>query len=446
MRRHLTNAIYGMVDYAGYPLGMLLVAPIVLHTLGASEYGIWMISTSVISAGGIIASGFCDANIQRVAHLRGIGETDSMVHAVRSMLGINLILGFTLAVIAWAGAPFAARHIAVSNPAQLRESLICLRIASVLIFVRAIESVGVSTQRAFEEYRGTVQISTGVRLLTLGCAALLVLSGLRIVSILMGTFVFLVLGTYLQFRGLRRFLGIVPLWPVFQPEETRVLLGFGLFSWLQAVGGVIFGQLDRVFLGISFGALVVAPYSLCVQFAQPIFGLTASGLQFLFPYLSGRASTISSGDLGKILLKAFACNLALVAGGAGLLLLFGDHLIEVWAGAAVARSAARILPLIVLGAFLLGLSVSGTYVMLALGLFRTVTVINLSCRAAMLFLMMYLLRREGLHGLALARVFYGALALLLYLPLFRRLRMGRTKVRQISRLAISRNLRGESQP
>ena len=75
MRKHLTNAAIGVLDYVSYPVGMLLVAPIVLHRLGASEYGLWMISTAVISAGGIIASGFCDANIQRVAHLRGTGNS-----------------------------------------------------------------------------------------------------------------------------------------------------------------------------------------------------------------------------------------------------------------------------------------------------------------------------------------------------------------------------------
>ena len=57
MRRHLSNAAYGVLDYISYPLGMLLVAPIVLHRLGAAEYGLWMIATAVISAGSIIASG-----------------------------------------------------------------------------------------------------------------------------------------------------------------------------------------------------------------------------------------------------------------------------------------------------------------------------------------------------------------------------------------------------
>jgi O-antigen/teichoic acid export membrane protein len=421
MKKHLANAAYGILDYASYPFGMLLFAPMILHKLGASEYGIWMIATAVVSAGGIIASGFCDANIQRVARLRGAGETDSMVHAVRSMLGINLVLGLTLALFVWIAAPYAARHIAVSKLTPVRECLICIRIASALILVRAVEGVSVSTQRAFEQYSGTVQISTAVRLLTLASAALLVLSGHRAVSIMTVTAIALTVGTCIQFLQLRKFLGDASLWPAFQPKETRILLGFGVFVWLQALGGVVFGQFDRILLGVSLGAAAVAPYALCVQFAQPIFGLTAAGLNFIFPYLSGRANTISSDSLKRTVLKVFLCNFLMVGCGAGVLLLIGGRLIRIWAGPIVAHSAAGILPPIVIGSALMGLSVTGIYAMQALGSFRTVACISLGGRTAMLLLMIYLLRHVGVQGLATVRVCYGAFALLVYLPLLRRL-------------------------
>lgn len=215
MRRHLTNAVYGVLDYASFPFGMLIAAPVILHKLGAAEYGLWMIATAFVSAGGIIASGFCDANIQRVARLRSSGGIVSAVETVRSMLGINLVLGFTVALGVWIAAPFAAHRIAVSRLTPPSECLMCLRIASGLILVRAIESVAVSTHRAFEQYRGTVQISTVVRLLTLASAALLALLGRRTASILLATSACMVVGTYLQFRGLRSLLGAVSLWPTF---------------------------------------------------------------------------------------------------------------------------------------------------------------------------------------------------------------------------------------
>ena len=436
MKTHLSNAVYGVLDYASYPLGMLLVAPIVLHKLGAAEYGLWMIATAMVSAGGIIASGFCDANIQRVARLRGQGDIESVVNAVRSIMGINLVLGFTLAAGVWIAAPLVARHVAVSRLTPVGECLVCIRIASLLLLTRAIESVGVSTHRAFERYRGTVQISTAIRLLTLASAAVLALSGRRTVSLLAASAVLMVVGTYMQFRELGTFLGPGTLWPTFHREETRELLSRGVFVWLQTLGAVVFGQFDRILLGVFLGTLALAPYALCVQFAQPIFGLTASGLHFLFPYLSGRAGVMSSSALKRTVLKAFLCNLLLVVCGAGALLLFGERLIWIWAGPAVAHEAAGILPPIVLGSALMGLSVTGTYAMQALNLFRTVALISLSGRAAMLLLMVYLLHQNGLQGLATARACYGATALLVYLPLLVRPGMGKRQAPPLSPMAV----------
>jgi O-antigen/teichoic acid export membrane protein len=183
-----------------------------------------------------------------------------------------------------------------------------------------------------------------------------------------------------------------------------------------------------------------------VQFAHPIYGLTASGLNFLFPYLSGRASTISSEKLKQTVLKAVACNLILVACGAGILLLVGDRLIRIWAGAAVAQSAAHILPPIVLGSALMGLSVTGTYAMQALGQFRTVACISLAGRAAMLLLMIDLLRHQGLQGLALSRLFYGSVSLLVYLPLLHQLIAGNKERQRVSTLAISFEVQEGSKP
>jgi O-antigen/teichoic acid export membrane protein len=178
--------------------------------------------------------------------------------------------------------------------------------------------------------------------------------------------------------------------------------------------------------------LAVAPYALCVQFAHPLFGLSASALNFLFPYLSGRAGTLSSAELKRMLLKAFACNLLLVACGAGLLLLIGPTLIRVWAGPPIAQSAISILTPIVLGSALMGLGVTGTYAMQALGLFRTVAFISLGSRAAMMLLMIELLRHMGLPGLAWSRLCYGSVALLVYLPL-----LGKLNTRQRARNSAS---------
>ena len=417
----LANAVYGVLDYVAYPIGMLLLAPLVLRNLGAQQYGIWTVATAAVSAGSIIASGFGDANIQHVATQRSTGDPSAVVRTVRSTMGIHLVLGAVMALLGWTLAPYAAAHVAPSIPLR-RVCLWSLRIASLSMLVRTVESVCISTQRAFERYGAAVRVSIVARLLTLAAAAALTYTGADVVSIMVATATLLVLGVLIQLGQLKRLLGRDALIPAFDRSATQALLAFGIFSWIQAVSGVIFSQSDRLITGVSLGATAVASYALCVQMAQPIYGLAASGLHFLFPYLSGRRITASVAVFRKTVLLAFSANLLLVSAGLVILLLFGNRVLYAWGGAAIAQSAKPVLPVIAWGSALLGLNVTGYYAMLALGRVKTVTWLNLTGGAIMMLLMVWLLPHSGVRGIAIARLFYGPVTLLLYLPLAMRLR------------------------
>lgn len=421
MTRNLNNAIWGTLDYISYPAVMLLIAPLVLHRIGAAEYGLWMVSTSMISAGGIISSGFCDAGIQQVASLRSRGATSNIQRTINTLFAINFILGAVLAMLLWLVAPYAAHRLLLGHGLTLAECIASLHVAAAAVLVRALEAVPVCAQRAFEEYRGTVQISVVTRLLTLGAAALLALTGGRTQSILLATTAVLAVGTLFQLHSASHFFALSTFTPSFHMPEFRALVSSGIFVWLQTFSSVLFRQLDRIVLGLFLGAAAVVPYSFSVQLSEPLFSLTASSLSFFFPYLSGRAGDLSSQALTRTIRKGFLCNLLLVGFGAALLLLIGRPLLRLWAGAAVERSAHTILPLIVIGSALSGLGVIATYAGQALGMFRAVALISIASRAAMLLLMLVLLNRDGLYGLAISRVCYGTVALLLYLPLFGKL-------------------------
>lgn len=428
MKTHVSNAAYGILDYAAYPIGMLLVAPVVLRHLGPVEYGIWTAATAAVSVGGIIASGFGDANIQNVARLRAPEKREAREQMVRTSMGIHIVLGVVAMIAGWMLSPVLARHIVTSNTAQRTTCLHALRLASILMLIRAIESVCISTQRAFERYGAAVRISLAVRWMTLLAAAGLAFFEQNTSAIMLATTLLFILGTWLQLARLRKLIAATSLWPTFDAKAARLLFAFGIFSWLQAVSGVIFGQADRLLLGVSMGAVALTSYALCVQLAQPVYGLAASGLHFLFPYLSGRLPAIAPSALRRALLTAFASNLIYIVTAVALLLLFGGRLLQVWAGPAIAQSATPLLPTIVCGSALLGLNVTGTYALLALGQSRTVAWVGIMSGAAMLVAIRWLLPHYGAEGLGIARLIYGASSLLIYLPLLRCLRAKRNQV------------------
>ncbi|MGA3068724.1 MAG: polysaccharide biosynthesis C-terminal domain-containing protein [Terracidiphilus sp.] len=432
MRTHLSNAAYGMLDYGAYPLGMLAVAPVVLRNLGIAQYGVWMVATAAVSTGGILASGFGDANIQHVASRRGAGDRGALLRAVRSMMGINLVLGVVFAAIGWMLSPLAAAHVTAADAGLRQSCLWSLRIASVLMAVRAVESVCVSTQRAFERYGAAVRISILARLLALAAAAGLTFVSHNVSAMMAATGLLMVAGLWIQLVYLKQLLAAESLMPAFDRDAMRVLLGFGIFSWLQAVSGVVFGQVDRLMLGVSLGAAAVAPYALCAQMAQPVFGFAASGLHFLFPYLSHRNASSSAASLKSPVLIAFSCNAIFVAVTTASLLLFGSRILHAWAGAAIARGAAPVLAIIVWSSALMGLNVTPTYALLALGRVRVVTWVNLAGGAVMLLLMLFLTPRLGIRGIAIARFVYGLITLAMYYPLARTLFNVRNVPRQAS--------------
>jgi O-antigen/teichoic acid export membrane protein len=304
-----------------------------------------------------------------------------------------------------------------SNSGLQQDCLWSLRIASLLLWLRTMESVCISTQRAFERYGAAVRVSILARLLSLAAAAALTYLFHSVASIVAAAALCSLLGTGRQFSDLRHLLHAESLAPAWDSNAMKALFAFGVFSWLQAISGIVFSQADRLFLGVSLGAIAVASYALCAQLAQPIYGFTASGLHFLFPHLAERSASRTTSDIRKTVLIALACNLLFVAAATATLMHFGQRILLTCAGADIARSSAAIFPVIIWSSTLLAFNVTGSYSLLAFGRVRVVTWFNLAAGATMLLLMTWLLPRFGAYGLALARLSYGSITLLLYLPL-----------------------------
>jgi O-antigen/teichoic acid export membrane protein len=195
------------------------------------------------------------------------------------------------------------------------------------------------------------------------------------------------------------------------------LLSFGVFAWIQSVSGLVFGQLDRLVAGVVFGAAAVTAYSLCVQLSQPIYGVVAAGLHFLFPRISVQhALEDRTGVRWTVLLGACA-NLVVAVLGTSVVLAFGPAILRRWGGLGLASQCAALLPVIAWSTAFTALGVTGGYSMLALGRARTLTLFTLAGGVLMCTSMWALATRFGLQGMAWSRMIYGPVTCLVYFPL-----------------------------
>ena len=434
MKKQISNAVYGLLDYLAYPLGMLAIVPVALRSLGNDRFGIWMIAVSAISTGAIVASGFGDANIRIVAMHRASGNHQKVIRAVRSTMGIHVVLGCAIAIVALLLMPIVTTRLVKGTSGLQADCLWSLRVACLLIPIRSIESVCISTQRAYERYGNALWTSAIARLLSLACAGILPFFTHTVVSVLEATAVITALGVWLQIAQIRTLLGTSNLLPMLDGETAWALISFGLFAWIQSVSGLAFGQLDRLMTGFAFGAAAVTAYSLCVQLSQPVYGVAAAGLHFMFPRVAAQHALDDMAGVRRTVLWGFCTNLVIVAAGAAALLAFGHAFLRMWGGEELAQTSASILPVIVCSAGAAGLGVAGAYSMLALGRARTLTCFTLLGGLLMAFSMSWLAAHYGLRGLAWGRLLYGPITCLVYFPLLLSLR-DRTKARSSSAIS-----------
>jgi O-antigen/teichoic acid export membrane protein len=222
----------------------------------------------------------------------------------------------------------------------------------------------------------------------------------------------------MQIARLARLLNISRLLPSFDREATRALVGFGKFTWIQAVSALLLGQVDRLVTGAALGAAAVSSYAMCVQLSQPIYGITAAGLHFMFPRISMQYAVNDARNLRRTVFTAVLVNWIAVAIGTAVLLFLGDRILRIWGGAPIARAGSTILPVILCSTALSALSVAGSYGMLAMGRVQVVTWLNVAAAVLMVLGMLWLLPRHGIQGMAIARLVYGPIMLGVYVPLF----------------------------
>lgn len=423
MRAHISNSMYGVLDYLAQPLAMLAAAPVLILHLGLAPYGLWLIANAVISAGSVVSSGFGDAVTQRMALLRSSNDTLGMRRIVANMLSLNLGLSCTVAIVAWVLLPIFASHVTRTDPNLYHTCLWSIRIGAFLIVIKSVESIFIGAQKAFESYAFAVRIGVGIRISSIAAAALLSMIGFGIISILFSTAILAIVGALAQWLALGKHLRVSMIPSIHRPTVNS-LLSFGGFSWLQAVSGVIFSQADRLMLGFYVGAAAVAYYGVAVQMAQPIHGITAAGLHCLFPHLSARSATISEISLRKTVSLAFLINVIAVVVLTGVVVVVGPRVLSSWLGNSGGAHLRAVLEIAAASFAMLALNVTGHYVLLALDKVWVVTALNLVGGSLMLIAMLVLIRRYGVTGAACARLIYGPVTWLMYIPLTRLLSRG----------------------
>jgi O-antigen/teichoic acid export membrane protein len=412
IRENTGNSFFGVMDYVIQGLAMLLAASFLVRRLGLSQYGLWMLATAIIGGMESLSSGFGDATIKFVSKYRGRGDRAGVERIIRATLAINGALGSLLATLVILGSTFAVTHIFKIDAQQHAMSIRMLHVAAITLLVRSIENVFSNTLRAYEQYGRTVKISIATRCLNVALAVLLANFGYSVLAIMSASLVIAVISLMLKIAAVRSVCGPISPFPRIDRDSIREIFGFGVFSWVQALAGVIFYNADRLVVGAILGTSALGIYSVCVQATQPIHGITSAALNFVFPHVSARHEAGESNALRRVFRIATWTNIAFVAILSAPLILFGRQILALWMGPVFAQQGHIVLAYLAVANACLGASVASHYILLALGQARFVASVNVLGGVLSLGCIALLMPHYGLPGAAMGRLLYaGAIAL-----------------------------------
>lgn len=406
-RRSASNAAYSAADYLLSPLLMILAAPFLVSRLGLNQYGIWMLANALGGTAAVVSLGLGDATVKYVSGYRGKGAESAVVRVVRSTLTVSGLLGLLIAPIVVGAAPWIADSVFKIATKDHDVAAAAIRLAGIGLVIRSVDSVFLATLRAYERYDLTARVAMTVKIVTIGGAVLLVAAGYGLVEILLSTIVVSVAGVAAQVILSRRLVAGLSLWPLLDRAALRELFGFGMYSWAQGLGGMIFSQADFLLIGAILGSTQLAYYAVCVQLAQQIHGLPAAAFSFLFPLISSRYERNGRTGLKELFGRCVALNVVFAAVLAAPLVFWGRPILTLWMGREFASHAYVLLAILAVAYALLSINVVPHNTLLGLGQVRFVSIVNLAGGVLSLIGVAALLPVIGLNGAGVGRLLYG---------------------------------------
>mgnify|MGYP000910427468 FL=1 len=415
-RQRLMGSFWSVVEYAWYPVLLLVTTPFFLDRLGTEAFGQWALLSATIGFGAFLNIGTGAATVRAIAHGIAARDRDDVELLVRGSLAIALAGGLLLALAIFAtflvGSGTFLMRMGARDAVLLTEAT-----AAAIALIEQVENVFTSTLRGGERFRTIATIEMWMRSLQIGAAV----TAVAVFGTLAALYAALVLTACARLAVrvivVERWLHLKSLRPSL--AEHHAILRDAGWGWLQGVGGLAFGVADRFIIGSAVGAAGLAHYAVATQLAQPLHAFAAAAASVVFPKV-GRA--MAQGDparvqrlivRGVLLLGAATTSIALV------LLVFRVEILTLWLGADVAAAAAPTLGLLLIAYWLLSLGVLPHFILLGLGRMRFVALSNLFAGALTLVAMLLLVGPLGIVGIAMARIIYGIALLINYEPLRR---------------------------
>lgn len=273
-RRNVRNLAINWSSFALTGSVLFFLSPLVLHSLGAVEYGLWSLLNVLTGYLGIMDLGIRASIGRHIFLYVGREDHDAVDETIRTGLGIFTGVGvFILAAAVLFG--WAFPHAFPSVPQEHRSLLIWLMpLMALSVWTSSVAAIFSSVLAAHERF----DLACGVDVATLSIRALGTIVVLRLglgmvglAFVVVGCNILAMLAAVCLARGVYERL---QLWPLLMNRlRLRELGGYGIAAFLSAVSVKVIGQTDLIIVGAATDIATVTIYSvgaMLVYYSQSV--------------------------------------------------------------------------------------------------------------------------------------------------------------------------------
>jgi O-antigen/teichoic acid export membrane protein len=411
------RALWSALDAGAYPLATLAMLAGLVRALTPSEYGILVLALAASGLSLAINPAIAATTTRFVSQAAGESKSGGQSIAgviTAALLAVTVIDLTLLLATALFREPLARWVFGGATAAADTDAGDVLWFALLAVGIQQLDAVLAAAIRGLERFARQALTEMLARAALAAAVMWVAWHTHSVAAVLIAQCIVCAVSLLVRAAVLRQLLPDRKLFRRSGRAQISALFKYGGWMWLTALAGVLYTSADRIIVGRWLGPVAAGQFNIYIQLTQLVHFVPSSLFAFSLPAFSRLAAQGDEGQrqiapayrtyLGVISATALAMALGLLASW--------PMLLRVFAGGAIRDPQWHVALLLTLNFLVLACNVAPYYLLLALGHSRTVSVITACGMLIALLLMMVLIPRFGMAGAALARLAYGAAALI----------------------------------
>ncbi len=415
-RRFTGSVLIGwLATFASIAIG-LVMSPFLIHHLGETGYGVWVLIQSTVSYMYFMDLGLRTTVVRFTTEAQAQGNHRKVNEVISAALWVRFL---TAVVIFAAGLTLAALlprmfHIPTSYLSIARVALVLCAstLSSTLVF---------SVFSALLSGMGRFDLLGGVELaqvcLTSGGIFLLLHRGHSLIAmaawqfaVVMGNNLLLVLASFRLYPQLR----ILFRRP--DPEQLRALWSLGFYVLLNNAAAQLILYSDNLVVGAFVAAAAVSYYAVAAKMVEYLRQCAIVILRFFMPMATSFVARGQFDQTRRLYTRGTQAVLLITFPIAAVLFVRGGTFLRLWIGPHFSSEATPVLRILIVGAAMMLINSGANGLALALDEQRKLAWITVAEGLANLALSIVLVRKIGVVGVAIGTVVPTALTSIFFWP------------------------------